>query len=157
MLRGEGHSLSSRPLWRITATSRSTQVQKSKRPRVTQDSFQLECDRLSHIVDGALCERLRWERNEGPMLARLVALAHAAFEGRSEFELIEEGAKAALADLAAVTPYDPGSPCTIEVEFTRTSALDEYTRKPGVVLVGERTITSTAETWWDAWQQFFLR
>ena len=92
MLRGEGHSLSSRPLWRITATSRSTQVQKSKRPRVTQDSFQLECDRLSHIVDGALCERLRWERNEGPMLARLVALAHAAFEGRSEFELIEEGA-----------------------------------------------------------------
>ena len=46
-----------------------------------QDSFQLECDRLSHIVDGALFERLRWERNEGPMLARLVALAHSAFEG----------------------------------------------------------------------------
>ena len=57
-----------------------------------QDSFQLECDRLSHIVDGALFERLRWERNEGPMLARLVALAHSAFEGRSEFELVEEGA-----------------------------------------------------------------
>ena len=57
-----------------------------------QDSFQLECDRLSHIVDGALFERLRWERNEGPMLARLVALAHAALEGRSEFELVEEGA-----------------------------------------------------------------
>ena len=57
-----------------------------------QDSFQLECDRLSHIVDGALFERLRWERNEGPMLARLVALAHAAIEGRSEFELVEEGA-----------------------------------------------------------------
>jgi hypothetical protein len=57
-----------------------------------QDSFQLECDRLSHVVDGALFERLRWERNEAPKLAHLVALAHAALEGRSEFELAEEGA-----------------------------------------------------------------
>jgi hypothetical protein len=59
---------------------------------VPHDSFQRECDRLSHIVDRAQSEHLRWERNEGPMLARLVALAHAAFEGRSEFELVEEGA-----------------------------------------------------------------
>ena len=59
---------------------------------VPQDSFQLECDRLSHSVDAALCERLRWERNEGPMLARLLDLANAALEGRSEFELVEEGA-----------------------------------------------------------------
>ena len=36
-------------------------------------------------------------------------------------------------------------------------SLDEYTRKPGVELTGERTITSTADTWWEAWQQFFLR
>ena len=57
-----------------------------------QDSFQHECDRLSDIVDHALFERLRWERNEGPMLAHLVSLAQAAFEGRSEFELTEEGA-----------------------------------------------------------------
>jgi D-amino peptidase len=72
-------------------------------------------------------------------------------------ELIEDGAKQALGDLQAVAPYDPGSPCTIEVEFTRTASLDEYTRKPGVALTDERTITSTAETWWEAWQQFFLR
>ena len=57
-----------------------------------QDSFQIECDRLSHVVDGALFERLLWERNEGPMLARLVALAHSAIEGRPEFEFVEEGA-----------------------------------------------------------------
>ena len=55
-------------------------------------SFETECDRLSHSVDGALFERLRWERNEGPMLVHLVALAHAAFETRPEFELAEEGA-----------------------------------------------------------------
>ena len=59
---------------------------------VPENSFQLECDRVSHIVDGALFERLRWERNEGPMLAHLVALARSALEGRSEFELVEEGA-----------------------------------------------------------------
>jgi hypothetical protein len=59
---------------------------------VPKDSFELECDRLSHIVDRAQSEHLRWERNEGPMLARLVALAHEAFEARSEFELVEEGA-----------------------------------------------------------------
>ncbi len=29
-------------------------------------------------------------------------------------------------------------------------------RKPGVELKGERTITSIADTWWEAWQQFFL-
>lgn len=56
------------------------------------EDFQLECDRVSHIVDQALFERLYWERNEGPMLARLVALALATFELRSEFELVEEGA-----------------------------------------------------------------
>lgn len=57
-----------------------------------QASFQTECDRLSSIVDAALFDRLRWERNEGPMLAHLAALALSAFEGRSEFELAEEGA-----------------------------------------------------------------
>ena len=59
---------------------------------VSPDSFDLECDRLSGVVDGALYERLRWERNEGPVLAKLVALAHAALEARGEFELAEEGA-----------------------------------------------------------------
>ena len=57
-----------------------------------EDSFQLECDRISHIVDEALFERLQWERNEGPKLAHLVVLARGAFEGRPEFELAEEGA-----------------------------------------------------------------
>jgi hypothetical protein len=59
---------------------------------VSQDSFELECDRLSQVVDAALFERLRWERTEGPMLARLVALAQSVIEGRAEFELTEEGA-----------------------------------------------------------------
>src|SRR5207244_4508747 len=39
-------------------------------------------------------------------------------------ELIEDGAKRALKDLKAVRPYDPGSPCTIEVEYKVSSAAD---------------------------------
>ncbi len=54
-------------------------------------SFELECDRLSHVVDEAQFERLRWARSEGPMLARLVELALAAIENRSDFDLVEEG------------------------------------------------------------------
>lgn len=61
-----------------------------------QDDFERECDRLSQIVDGPQFERLRWDRNEGPMLARLVALALAALETRSEFELAEEGSTSAI-------------------------------------------------------------
>ena len=56
------------------------------------NSLDLECDRLSSVVDSTLFERLRWERNVGPVLARLVALAHAALEKRGEFEFAEEGA-----------------------------------------------------------------
>ena len=61
-----------------------------------QDNFARECDRLSQIVDGPQFERLRWDRNEGPMLARLVALANSALEARGEFELAEEGSTIAI-------------------------------------------------------------
>lgn len=61
-----------------------------------QDSFELACDRLSHVVDGALFERLRWERTEGPMLAHLADLARSALESRNEFELNDEGATSNL-------------------------------------------------------------
>jgi D-amino peptidase len=71
-------------------------------------------------------------------------------------ELIEDGAKRALKDLKAVKPYDPGSPCTIEVEYKVSSAVDKLRRVHGVEIVNARRIRSTADTWWDAWQQFFF-
>src|SRR5256712_5913665 len=71
-------------------------------------------------------------------------------------ELIEGGAKRALKDLKAVEPYDPGSPCTIEVEYKVTDAVDKLRRAPAVEIVDERRIRSTADTWWDAWRQFFF-
>jgi hypothetical protein len=59
---------------------------------VPDSSFTSTCDRLSGLVDPAQYERLRWSRHEGPMLARLVALAQGAIEQRPDFELIEENA-----------------------------------------------------------------
>lgn len=57
-----------------------------------QDPFELECDRLSELVNPIQYEQFRWARNDGPMLARLVGLAAETLEDRSEFELTEEGA-----------------------------------------------------------------
>jgi D-amino peptidase len=71
-------------------------------------------------------------------------------------EMIEEGAKRALADLKAVAPYDPGSPCEIRVEFKNTHEPDKLRFRPGVERVDDRTVVVRAETWWEAWQQFYF-
>ena len=71
-------------------------------------------------------------------------------------ELIEDAARRALADLGAVQPYDPGRPCEIRVEFTSTSDPRKLAAKPGVELVDPRMVVSRADTWWDAWKQFFF-
>ena len=71
-------------------------------------------------------------------------------------ELIEAGAKNALANRSAVKPYDPGSPCEVRVEFKNTFTPDKLRYRQGVERVDDRTITSSAATWWDAWKQFFF-
>ncbi len=71
-------------------------------------------------------------------------------------ELIEEGARAALSDPAAVPPYDPGRPCEIRVVFHHTDGVDAHRWKPGVEITGPRELVSRADDWWTAWQQFFF-
>jgi D-amino peptidase len=71
-------------------------------------------------------------------------------------ELIEAGAKHALADLKAVEPYDPGRPAEVIVEFKDTHPADKYRRRRGVELRDARTIVSRADDWWKAWSQFFF-
>lgn len=56
------------------------------------DPFLIECDRLSQLVNPVQFEQLRWTREDGPMLARLVSLAFETLEDRPEIELVEEGA-----------------------------------------------------------------
>ena len=60
------------------------------------DRFETECDRLSHVVDPVQFERVRWAKNEGPMLERIVELARTAIAERSDFELTDEGSKGAI-------------------------------------------------------------
>ncbi len=69
---------------------------------------------------------------------------------------IEEGAKAALADLTRVAPYDPGSPCEILVDFNTSDTVERFRHRPGVEIVESRRIASRADDWWTAWRQFFL-
>ena len=71
-------------------------------------------------------------------------------------ELIEEGARKALADLSAVKPYDPGRPCEIVVEYSGTHSVDALRHRSGVQVLDDRSIASRADDWWTAWQQFFF-
>jgi D-amino peptidase len=71
-------------------------------------------------------------------------------------ELIEDGAKRALADLTAVAPYDPGHPSEIRVEFKVTDVPQRLARHANVELIDSRTIVSRADDWWSAWKQFFF-
>ena len=71
-------------------------------------------------------------------------------------ELVEDGAKQALANLKAVAPYDPGKPCEIKVEYKGTEAPRKLALRADVELLDERTIASRADDWWAAWKRFFF-
>ena len=71
-------------------------------------------------------------------------------------ELVEDGARRALADLKAVQPYDPGSPCEIVVDFNTSDHVEKYRFRPGVEITEPRQIVSRADDWWTAWRQFFF-
>ena len=71
-------------------------------------------------------------------------------------ELIEAGAKRALADLRAVAPYDPGHPCEITVDFNTSAHVEKYRYRAGVEITESRQIMSRADDWWTAWRQFFF-
>lgn len=71
-------------------------------------------------------------------------------------ELIEAGARQALSDLAAVAPYDPGSPAVIEIDFSSPDRLHEYANRKGVEVTGPRSIVVRGDDWWSAWSAFFF-
>ena len=89
------------------------------------------------------------KRGLGAHAARMIPAVRAR-------ELIEDGAKRALSDLSAVAPWDPGSPCEIRAEFKNTTEPDKLRFRPGIERVDDRTIVSRADTWWEAWQQYFF-
>jgi D-amino peptidase len=71
-------------------------------------------------------------------------------------ELIEDAARRAVENRAAVRHYDPGSPCEILVDFNTSDHVEKYRFRPEVEITGSRQISSRAEDWWTAWRQFFF-
>ncbi len=71
-------------------------------------------------------------------------------------ERIEAGARKALSNLKAVPPYDPGSPCEVKAEFKNTGEPDRLRFRSGVERLDDRTVVSRADTWWEAWTQFYF-
>jgi D-amino peptidase len=71
-------------------------------------------------------------------------------------ELIEAGARTALADLSAVAPYEPGRPAEIRVEYKTTDEVDRVRGKPGVEVLDDRTIVARGDDWWSTWRGFFF-
>ena len=70
--------------------------------------------------------------------------------------LIEEGARKALSDLAAVPPYDPGCPADIAIDFTTPDRLQEYANRKGVEVTGASSLVVRGDDWWSAWSSFFF-
>ena len=52
--------------------------------------------------------------------------------------------------------YDPGAPCTIEVELGAPDHADVFRHRADVELTDARTVRATAPTWWDAWRAIYL-
>ena len=71
-------------------------------------------------------------------------------------QLIEKGAERALGTRGAVKPFDPGSPCEVEVEFSSPDLVEPYRYRTGVEITGPARLVSRAEDWWTAWRQFFF-
>lgn len=72
-------------------------------------------------------------------------------------ELIEEGARTALADPGRVPPFDPGSPAEITVELASPDHLEPFRYRAGVEVRWDETkIVSRGDDWWQAWRQMYL-
>jgi D-amino peptidase len=71
-------------------------------------------------------------------------------------EMIEAGARAALKDLTAVRPYDPGMPCEILVELASPDRAERFIHRYGVEVLEPRKVVSRGPDWWTAWKQFWF-
>lgn len=110
--------------------------------------------------DLAVCEEARALLGEGLTTVE-VKVGLGRFSARMKTprrarELIEEGARKALSDLAAVRPYDPGRPCEIEIDFASPDRLREYANRKGVEVTGPRSLVVRGDDWWSAWSGFFF-
>lgn len=71
-------------------------------------------------------------------------------------QMIEDGARKALQDLKAVKPYVPHGPVTIKFELASVDFAAQYRGRTGVEIVDDLVVISRADTWQQAWDQFWV-
>jgi D-amino peptidase len=54
-------------------------------------------------------------------------------------------------------PYKPASPVTFRVELASPDRASDFKGRVGVSIEGPRTVVSTGENFWQAWDQFWYR
>jgi len=118
------------------------------------------CPVLLVTGDQAACREGRELLGDGLTTVQ-VKTAVGRFSGRHKTpavarRMIEEGARAALADTKAVAAYDPGKPCEILVELATPDHTEQFRHHPLVEVIDGRTIASRADDWWTAWRQFYF-
>lgn len=106
------------------------------------------CEESSELLGPGL-RTLAVKQGLGRFSARHLAPARARV-------LLEAAARDALANLRDAPVYDPGSPCTIEVELATPDHADAFRHRADVTLLDARTVRATAPTWWDAWRAIYL-
>jgi D-amino peptidase len=118
-----------------------------------------DCPVVLVTGDDAVCAEARSLLGEGLVtapvkrgLGRFSARHIAPARARA---LIERRAAEALAHRDRVAPYDPGRPCSIEVDFATPDDAEPFLRRSGVEVTGPTSIRSRAEDWWQAWRQFY--
>jgi D-amino peptidase len=72
-------------------------------------------------------------------------------------QLIEEQVYRCMTARDFPPPYKPDPPVTFRVELATIDQATAYSGRNGVKLVGPRTVESTGETFWEAWDQFWYR
>jgi D-amino peptidase len=71
-------------------------------------------------------------------------------------DLIEERTREALSAGSWPPPYKPTPPVTFRVELASTDQANQF-RGRGVKFAGPRTVLSSGENFWEAWDRFWFR
>ena len=70
-------------------------------------------------------------------------------------QMIEDGAREALADFTPPRPYIPAAPSVITIEVGTVDKVTDFRGRAGVEVTGDLTVESRAENWMTAWDQFW--
>ena len=110
--------------------------------------------------DEAVCREARELLGDGlttvAVKTGLGVVRRASVPGAAARELIEAGAKQALADLGAVGTVRSRSPVHDRGRVHDDGRVRRVRAEAGRRDGGERRIVSQADAWWEAWQQFFF-